>query len=108
MTGVRQVGCKELAEELKGEAPPQLLDVRQPEEFEVVHLEGAVLVTQEVVDDMLKNWPKDTPIVTYCHHGMRSMDAAHWLAQQGFADVRSLTGGVDAWAVEIDPSLARY
>ena len=52
--------------------------------------------------------PKDTPIVTYCHHGIRSLEAASYLIGHGFTNVLSLAGGIDAWAKEIDTSLRRY
>ena len=53
-------------------------------------------------------WPQDTPIVFDCHHGQRSLDAASYFAGHGFTEVRSMTGGIDAWAVEVDPSVPRY
>lgn len=103
-----EITVHELRELLDGAAAPRLLDVRQPHEFEFVKLDGALPVTTELVDTMMAEWPKDTPIVTYCHHGVRSLQAARFLAQQGFTDVRSLAGGIDAWAVEIEPGLPRY
>lgn len=103
-----QITVQETAERLKSDAPPRLLDIREPEEWDIVHLPGAVLATQEAVDEVLANWPRDTEIVCYCHHGIRSMNAAMYLAQQGFTKVRSMRGGIDAWAQEIDPALPRY
>jgi rhodanese-related sulfurtransferase len=50
----------------------------------------------------------DKPIVTHCHLGMRSLQAAAFLRQQGFDDVKSMAGGIDAWAERIDPSVPRY
>ncbi len=86
----------------------RLLDVREPEELAIVKLEGAVPVTQELVQEMMASCPKDTPIVTYCHRGIRSLEAASYLIGHGFTNVRTLAGGIDAWAEQIDPSLARY
>lgn len=103
-----QIQPQELAELLKGEQRLRLLDVRGPEEFEIVRLDGAELVTRELVDDMMTGCPKDTAIVTYCHHGVRSLEAASYFIGHGFTNVRSLTGGIDAWAEQVDPALRRY
>ena len=53
-------------------------------------------------------WPKHTPIVFCCHLGQRSLDAASYFAGHGFTEVRSMTGGLDAWSTEVDPSVPRY
>ena len=103
-----QIQPQDLAEALKSSTPPRLLDVREPEELAIVKLDGAVALTQELVQEMMADWPKDTPIVTYCHHGIRSLEAASYLIGHGFTNVRSLVGGIDAWTEQIDPSLARY
>jgi len=103
-----QVQPTDLAEELKGPNPPRLLDVREPHEVETVRLDQAQVVTQELVQEIMNDWPKDTPIVTMCHHGQRSLEAASYLIGHGFTNVRSLTGGIDAWAEQVDTSLARY
>ena len=103
-----QIGPQELAEALKGDTPPRLLDVRSHEERAIVTLEGSLHATQDVVQEMNSTWPKDTPIVTYCHHGIRSLEAASYLIGHGFTNVLSLAGGINAWAEEIDTSLRRY
>ena len=103
-----QVGPSELAEELQSERPPKLIDVRTPQEQEICTLHGALPASQELVQEMLSSWSKETPIVVICHRGMRSLDAASYLIGHGFTQVRSLRGGVDAWAQEVDPAMARY
>ena len=103
-----QIQPQDLAEALKSSTPPRLLDVREPQELAIVKLDGAVPVTQELVQEMMAGWPKDTPIVTYCHHGIRSLEAASYFIGHGFSNVRTLAGGIDAWAEQIDPSLPRY
>ena len=103
-----QIQPRELAEALKSRAGPRLLDVRSPEEQAIVTLDGAIPVTRELVQEMMTTWPKDTPIVTYCHRGIRSLEAASYLIGHGFTNVRSLAGGIDAWAEQIDPALAQY
>lgn len=88
--------------------PVRLIDVRTPEERAIASIEGSRLATQELVREMLSGWPRDAMIVTFCHSGVRSLSAASFLIEKGFSNVRSLSGGIDAWAVEIDPSLTRY
>ncbi len=103
-----QMTPQELAEALKGDAPPRLIDVREDHERRIAHIEGSQPATQELVQEMIATSAKDTPIVTYCHHGIRSLDAASYLIGHGFTNVRSLTGGIDAWAEQLKPSMARY
>ncbi len=103
-----QISAQELAEVLKGDTPPRLIDVREPDEQNIAHIEGSQPATQEFVQEMMATWAKDTPIVTYCHLGLRSLEAASYLLGHGFTNVRSLRGGIDAWADQIEPSMAKY
>lgn len=98
----------ELAKALKNDPPPRLIDVRGDEERHIVTIDGDLPATKERIEEIQSSWSKDTPIVMYCHHGIRSIDAASFLKNQGFTNVKSLQGGIDAWAIEIDPSLPRY
>jgi adenylyltransferase/sulfurtransferase len=85
-----------------------LLDVREQWEYQTVHLEGAKWIPlSELPQQAFKLNPYAETIV-YCHRGMRSLDAAYLLQQLGFKRVKSLVGGIDRWAQEIDPSLQRY
>jgi rhodanese-related sulfurtransferase len=87
-----------------------LLDVRNPDEYETAHIEKArLLPMSELADKVaeLAAW-KNKPIVTYCHKGGRSLQVANWLATQGFTNVQSLAGGIDAWSTEVDPNVPRY
>ncbi len=103
-----QVSPQDLAAALKGDTPPRLLDVRSPEECAIAKIEGSLHASQSVVQEIMSTWPKDTPMVTYCHHGIRSLEAASYLIGHGFTNVMSLTGGIDAWAEEIDASVGLY
>ncbi|CAN5139305.1 hypothetical protein BH23VER1_BH23VER1_04200 [soil metagenome] len=87
---------------------PKLLDTRTREEFEAVHIPGAALMSQDLLQEAFGSWPKDTPIVVYDHTGTRSLDAAAYLIGHGFGETRSLDGGIDAYSREIDRSLPRY
>ena len=103
-----QIDPGELAEALSGDKPPRVIDVRGPEERDIVKLDGALPATEELMQEMMSQWPKDTAIVMHCHLGQRSLEAASYLIGHGFSNVRSLRGGIDLWAQEVDPSLARY
>ncbi len=105
---VKTLTPEEAAEQLKSAPEVRLIDVRSPEEWEIVRIEGAQLIDQELVDEMLSSWDRNTPIMLLCHHGMRSFDAARFFTSQGFQDVSNIEGGIDKWAVTTDPELPRY
>ena len=85
-----------------------LLDVREPHEYEITHVDGATFIPLGELPARLKELDDHADIVTYCHHGARSLKALEILKAAGFAKVRSLRGGIDAWAVNVDPALPRY
>ena len=85
-----------------------LLDVREAWECEIVHLKGAKQIPLGELPQQASLLNPYTEIVVYCHKGMRSLDAAHLLQQLGFKRVKSLVGGIDRWAREIDTELQRY
>lgn len=85
-----------------------VVDVREPHEYEIARIEGARLVPLGTLPDRLNELDGHADIVTHCHHGARSMKALEILKAAGFAKVRSLRGGIDAWAVDVDPSVPRY
>jgi rhodanese-related sulfurtransferase len=102
-----QVSPQALAEALRSDTPPRLIDVRTQEEWELSRIPGATLSTEQLTQALMRG-PKDTPVVFHCHHGQRSLDAASYLAGHGFKNARSLTGGIDAWSIEVDASVPRY
>lgn len=102
-----QISPAALAASLAGDQPPRLIDVRSREEFEAVKLPGAELMTQELLQSLFAQ-DKDQPVVVYCHHGVRSLDSAAYLAGHGMTNVKSLAGGIDAWSCEVDQTLPRY
>lgn len=85
-----------------------LLDVRQPEELEICRLDEVVNIPLDQLPSRFGELDPDAEIVCICHHGMRSGNAAAFLAERDFASLVNLTGGVDAWATEVDPAMARY
>ncbi|MCI4324376.1 MAG: molybdopterin-synthase adenylyltransferase MoeB [Thermoplasmata archaeon] len=97
-----------LARELKTSAPPVLVDVREPGEWAIAHLPKARLVPKGTLADRLSSLPKNRAVVVYCKSGRRSADAVRLLLDRGFVRVRSLAGGIDAWADTVDPKMPRY
>ena len=85
-----------------------LLDVREAEEVALVQLPRSVHIPMGDIPSRLHELDPETEIVVYCHHGVRSLRVAHFLHQHDFARVVSLTGGIDAWANEIELGMARY
>ncbi len=92
-----------------GSAHPILLDVREPWEFEAARIEGSTAMPMgDVSSRAFQELDPEAHIVTICHHGVRSMNVAVWLRNQGFENAQSLRGGIDAWSAEIDPGVPRY
>ena len=87
---------------------PLLLDVREPHEFSHCHIEGAQLMPMGSVPSRLQELDPELPVVVICHHGMRSMQVAMFLQQQGFGKLYNLGGGVAAWAAQVDPAMPTY
>jgi adenylyltransferase/sulfurtransferase len=119
--GVRPISQEDAPTDARGLVTPQalvrelgggdrrlLLDVREPWEWELVHIDGSVLVPLGELPGRLRELDPHASVVTICHRGMRSLQARDLLRAAGFADVRSLAGGIDEWASEVDPTMARY
>ena len=98
----------DLAEWLKQEKSIRLLDVRSREEFEAVHIEGAVLMSQPVMQEIMGEGTNSRPLVIIDHQGGQGLDAAAYFLGHGLTNVRCLRGGIDAWSREVDPKLPRY
>jgi adenylyltransferase/sulfurtransferase len=98
---------RELAALLDRPAPPCLIDVREPFEDAMARIQGARLIPLRTLATALDAIPRDREVVVYCHHGVRSAHAVEFLRARGIA-ARNLTGGIDRWSVEVDPSVPRY
>jgi rhodanese-related sulfurtransferase len=91
------------------EAEPILLDVREPWEYEAARIEGSTLMPMgDVPGRAFQELDPEAHIVAICHHGVRSLNVAAWLRNQGFENAQSLRGGIDAWSAEIDTAVPRY
>lgn len=94
---------------LRGSDPAlKVLDARTREEHEAVTIPGAVLMTQEVVQDAFSNWDKNAALVLYDHTGSRSLDAVAYFIGHGFTNAKCLAGGIDAYSRDVDSTLPRY
>ena len=97
-----------LARALNDAAAPVVLDVRQPWEYAIASIPGSQLIPLNELPARLAELPRHRSLVTVCHHGARSLGARELLLRAGFPAVRSLAGGVDAWAEDVDPAMRRY
>ena len=103
-----EITATELAGEMKDGADLLLVDVREPYEREICHIAGSVLVPLGELPARLVEIDSHRETVTYCHGGVRSMRALGILRAAGFASVRSLHGGIEAWSTEVDSTVPRY
>lgn len=99
---------RELADWLKRDETIRLVDVRSREEFEAVHIEGAQLLSQEVMRQIMGDGSNTRPLVIVDHQGKAALDAAAYFMGHGLQNVRCLRGGIDAWAQQVDTSMRRY
>jgi len=103
-----EIAAPDLGELRKRNPRLIVLDVREPHEWAIAHIDGARLIPLSELPERLGELDGHAEIVTHCHHGIRSMKALEILKAAGFAKVRSLKGGIDAWSVQLDPSVPRY
>lgn len=99
---------KELAEWRERDDSIQLVDVRSREEFEAVHIGGSLLLSQDVMRQIMAEGTNTRPVVVIDHQGKNGLDAAAYFLGHGLQNVRCLRGGIDAWAQEVDTKMRRY
>jgi adenylyltransferase/sulfurtransferase len=85
-----------------------VLDVRNPPEYEICRIEGSLLIPLPELQRRIGELDPARETAIYCHTGVRSMHATQWLRSQGFENVRNLRGGIEAWSLEVDPTVPRY
>jgi rhodanese-related sulfurtransferase len=103
-----EIAPREVRQRLERGDKLLLVDVREKWEHDTARIDGARLIPLREIPAHLPELEDAEEIVMFCHHGMRSLDAAAWLRSQGLAGARSMSGGIDRWATEIDPGVPRY
>lgn len=98
--------CKTHIEQSTGK--PLLLDVREPWEYRIVHLEGSTLIPMRQIPQQAESLDPEQETIVICHHGIRSRQVGRFLESQGFSNIINLAGGMDAWARNTDTALPVY
>ena len=106
---MRRLSALEVDAHLKqAGAKPLILDVREPWEYAVCHIDGSELVPMRRIPTALEQLDPEQETIVVCHHGIRSFSVCRYLEQIGFAKLINLEGGVAAWARDVDPKMATY
>lgn len=106
MQQLNAIQVKQLIE--AADPAPLLLDVREPNEFAYCHIEGALHIPMGQIVSRLDDIDAEREIIVICHHGMRSFQVAQFLESQGYGRIINLSGGIDAWARDVDPTMPKY
>jgi rhodanese-related sulfurtransferase len=107
---MRQISARQLSDRLNDNSrdEPILLDVREPWEFDVCRISGSKHIPMRTVPARITELDPEREVIVICHHGARSYQVGIFLERQGFSDVLNLSGGVAAWAHEVDPTMRQY
>lgn len=105
---MQHMTAPELATLLADGPAPVLLDVREPWEVQTCQIAGSLSIPMNTIPEQLAQLDKDAAIVCICHHGARSLRVAHFLESNGYTQVTNLSGGVHAWAQQVDPAMPVY
>lgn len=108
MPAIPAITVQQLKKMREDKQPHVLVDVREPDEYELCRIEGAKLIPLSELPKRVGELPKSGEIIVHCHHGGRSARAVEFLLQQGLAGAKNLAGGIDAWSAQIDSSVPRY
>ncbi len=108
MAAPLEISAPEVKRKLEAGEHFNFVDVREPEEFAVTRIEGARLIPMRSVPAALAELDDDRPVIAFCHHGVRSLQVANWLREHGIDEAYSMAGGINAWSVQVDPSVPRY
>jgi rhodanese-related sulfurtransferase len=102
---------QQVEEVKKSGAEISFIDVREPNEWAVAHIEGASLIPMGAVPanlQQLDSQAEEAALIVYCHHGVRSLQVVSWLRDKGVENCYSLAGGIDRWSREVDSNVPRY
>ena len=108
MPPVKSATPAEIHQRLAAGEALELIDVREQDEIAIAAIEGARVFPMSQAAAWIDHMPGDRELVIVCHHGMRSMQIAMALAQRGHQNITNMTGGIDLWSTQVDPSIARY
>lgn len=107
-----EVSAMEVKARLDSGEKLRLLDCREVGEWQICRIDGATLIPMNTIPANVQQveslTDEEATVVVYCHHGVRSMNVAHWLRQQGIERVQSMAGGIDHWSLAVDPAVPRY
>ena len=104
----KEISAAEAAKYIRSDPGTVLLDVREPSELEICRIDGALHIPMGEIPERAEPLPQDGRLIVLCHHGMRSAKVQAYLIARGFENTANLTGGIHAWAEEVDPEMARY
>ena len=107
---MRQLTVQELQALMEGapQSRPRLLDVREPWEFQLAHIDGSELLPMQTIPNRVDQLDRSHPTVVICHHGTRSLQVVAFLERHGFENLHNLQGGIDAWARQVDSRVPVY
>lgn len=105
---MQHISATDLHQLMTSQGTPALIDVREPWEFSICHIQGSTLIPMRQIPEAIQQLDPDEKTVVICHTGMRSQQVCIFLEHSGFSDVINLTGGVHAWATQVDRSMATY
>jgi len=104
----KSISAKDFAEMINSGQEIQIVDVREYFEWDICHIEGALNIPMNLIDECMDEISKDVNTIVMCHHGVRSMNVIHYLEVKGYNKLINLEGGIHAWATEIDENMATY
>lgn len=111
MTNTLEITVTEVKQLLdKGEAV-KLIDVREPKEHQFCQVQGSELIPMGSVPQHLSELEAqadDARLIVFCHHGVRSLNVVAWLREKGISNCVSMSGGIEAWSLHVDPAVPRY
>ncbi len=103
-----EITPQEVKRRIDAAEPLRLIDVREPFEYQLAHIEGAELIPMREIPQRLQDLDGDIPLIVICHHGVRSLNVTAWLRGQGVENCVSMSGGMDLWSLSIDSGMPRY
>ncbi len=105
-----EIDCRSVQARLQSGEKFLLIDCREKDEHALVNITGATLIPMSEISGRLVELEpyRDVPIAVHCHHGGRSLRVSNWLRANGYPQAQSMAGGIDVWAMEIEPGMQRY